>query len=204
MLLKIMAIVKMNNIFVHDSSERSKRDPELIIDLIKETHSNFSSNNILEIYNQNNYLPNQLRLNSAIKFHCNMAGKNPEEFINLLELAKEKTKYKNILIEDMPYNVRIYISFFLYIFLNKVCIFYNLNLVVILEMIKASNNIEKLFNNIINENNMIYIQPVNTILNHHIHINKYFNNFAYIQSNKVRYFDNSNDFSKYLEANQTR
>jgi len=187
-----------NRIFIFDSSSGEKINTKLILKKICKSNHIFNHKNISQVYNQMNFLQPNLRLADVISMQCNLSKKNFKDFLNLFQLEKQIQQYEHIVIQDIPFELKTLVSIFLYIFANNICIFYNVNLYSIILKVKENEHQEKAFNYSLDESDIIYMQPKNTLPEHCIKLKKYFNNFAYFHANELKYFTTAEDLHSHI------
>tara|TARA_B110000046_G_scaffold185824_1_gene229618 strand:+ start:3372 stop:3962 length:591 start_codon:yes stop_codon:yes gene_type:complete len=190
--------LELSRVFILRSPDSQETEIDQIIRSLKHKFPVFDYRNISEIYH-NEYLPNQITLKNGVEFHCRMGNKKIEEFSKFFSLEEQIKLYGNDPLKDVPHEIKKQISVLLYLYLNKVCIFNNHNLMTTLNQMNDNDSQKEMFNKCIQKLNMIYLQPTNLKTNHLMSVYQYFNKFIFFNNKEVKCFSTKADFLEYLE-----
>jgi hypothetical protein len=183
-----------NNLYVYEIYRDTPQSPELIINFIAEDYPEFEFFKTTEIFNQRIFFPRNLTLLQTLDFHCNIHGKSLQTFLTTFNYEQLTSSINARKInKDLDRNLKNIVSFHLYTYLNEFCIFYNFSLPNLMKSIKDNHENQSSLVNILDTKNIIYIETKKPKKYSIKHIQKYFNIFACIEGNDVKYFDNVSD-----------
>lgn len=191
--------LELSRVFIIRSPDFKETAIDQVIRSVKNKFPVFDDKNIFEIYHSQ-FLPNGITLKNGIEYNCSMGNKKIEEFSKIFFLEEQIELYGNHILQDVPFEIKKLISVLLYLYLNKVCILNDLNLLITLNQLKGNNSQKEIFDKYIENLNMIYFQPKN-ILNtmHFMQLYQYFNKFVIINNKEIKHFCEKADFLAHLE-----